>query len=112
MTKRQATNHVGHEAQLLVRVVLLVLEILVGLVQTLLLQRLLLPAISVLQLVDVHALTKLLLAERTHLTCASERSLKTLEAEASAVLFGLLLQLLSLHTACLVSVELGLCLLI
>ena len=82
----QATDKVGHEAQLLVAVVVLVLEVFVSLCKTLLLQSLLLATVSVLQLVDVHALLELLLAKLTELTSTLQSCVQTLEAEVGTEL--------------------------
>ena len=56
LTQRQTPNQVGHEANLLVWVVLLVQEVLVAYIQTSLCLLLLLPAVLVLQLIDGYVL--------------------------------------------------------
>ena len=94
MTQRQSTDHVGHEAKLLVWVVLLIQEVLIGLGQALLTQCLLLPAKLRLQADDVFLLAKLCLTKIAQLPCCLQCCVETLLAIPRAKLTRLLRKLL------------------
>ena len=92
---RCAPQQIRHEAQLLVRIVLLVREVLIANIQGLLSLGLIHAAIRRLQLVDVHALLELLTAKLTEGIGTLHSGLQALHTKTSAVLARLFTQLLS-----------------